>query len=95
MRKLQTFYKVNSYICLFLGFLVKRCEQETVRNVETRIINKSKLCSKNIIQWTPQLDDGLNPVVVFCVISSRIEVDIEAAMRGVNGNRRLNFILTS
>ena len=38
--------------------------------------------------WDRGVDDGRSPVIVFCVVSSRIGTDIENAMRGVNGKTK-------
>jgi len=63
--------------------LIKRCEQTTTRDVEDRIIQRMQLREE---KWSPELDDGQTPVLVFCCLSSRIGTDIDSAMRGVNGN---------
>ncbi|KXJ07408.1 hypothetical protein AC249_AIPGENE13516 [Exaiptasia diaphana] len=63
--------------------LVKRCDQESVRAVEDRIIQTSQISE---MVW--RTDDSLTPVVVFCEVASRIEADIESAMRGVHGKLR-------
>ncbi|XP_028519173.1 uncharacterized protein LOC110253060 [Exaiptasia diaphana] len=71
-------------------FLVKRCEQESVRDVEYSIIQKSKFSERT---WKPGLQDPQTPVMVFCVVASRIGADIDAAMREVNDWNRVILIV--
>ena len=61
---------------------MKRCEQDSVRDVENEIIERSPFSERT---WRPDIQDPQTPVVVFCVVASRIGADIDAALRGVNG----------
>ncbi|XP_031555655.1 uncharacterized protein LOC116292472 [Actinia tenebrosa] len=74
--------------------LVKRCDQSSTYEIENHI--KSRLKSRvRFLEkpWDRGLDNGERPVIVFCVISSRIGTDIESAMRGVHGNSRVILVL--
>jgi len=79
----QNFWiRLNDVLFLFhTEVLIKRCEQTTTREVEDNIIRTVHLKGQ---MWSEHAF-GQQPIVVFCVVSSRIGTDIDSAMRGVNG----------
>ncbi|XP_031575093.1 uncharacterized protein LOC116308751 [Actinia tenebrosa] len=79
--------------------MIKGCDQLSTRYIEKDIIKTLKNDLDNdcfqLVEraWDQDLDNGQQPVIVFCSISSRIGTDIENAMRGVHGNSRVILVL--